>query len=96
MRFLSILPVIPTRSQPQAESGELSEVTDGLGYDARTGQNIDDAPTIEADNCVFHELALKNPEVCQFNLALLSGFSDSKMELTGCMARSGHVCRFRF
>lgn len=50
---------------------KLSEVTDGLGYEARTGQNIDHVPTIEADNCVFHELALKNPEVCQFNLALL-------------------------
>lgn len=75
---------------------KLAEVMDELGYDARTGQNIAGAPTIEADNCIFHELAMKNPEVCQFDLALLSGFSDSKVELTECMARSGHVCRFRF
>src|SRR5690606_9382491 len=35
---------------------------DDLGYDARTGDDVDGAPTIEADNCVFHELATKNPE----------------------------------
>lgn len=75
---------------------KLSEVMDGLGYDARIGKNIAGAPTIEADNCIFHELAMKDPEVCQFDLALLSGFSDSKVELTECMARGGHVCRFRF
>ena len=75
---------------------KLSEVMDELGYDARTGANIAGAPTIEADNCIFHELAMKNPEVCQFDLALLSGFSGSKVELTECMAKGGHVCRFRF
>ncbi len=75
---------------------KLSEVMDGLGYDARTGPDAGGVPTIEADNCIFHELAMKNPEVCQFDLALLSGFSDSKVELTECMAHGGHVCRFRF
>jgi predicted ArsR family transcriptional regulator len=74
----------------------LSEVMDELGYDARAGRSAGGAPTIEADNCVFHELAMKNPAVCQFDLALLSGFSGSKVELTECMARGGHVCRFRF
>ena len=72
----------------------LSELMDDLGYDARTAQ--DAAPTIEADNCVFHELAMRNPEVCQFDLALLSGYTGAKAELTECMARGGHVCRFRF
>ena len=75
---------------------KLSEVMDELGYDARTGASAAGAPTIEADNCIFHELAMKNPEVCQFDLALLAGFSGSKVELTECMARGGHVCRFRF
>ena len=74
----------------------LSAVMDDLGYDARTGADLDGAPTIEADNCVFHELAARNPEVCQFDLALLSGFTGSKVSLHECMARGGHVCRFRF
>jgi predicted ArsR family transcriptional regulator len=75
---------------------KLTEVMDQLGYDARAGRSVDGVPTIEADNCIFHELAMKNPAVCQFDLALLAGFSDSKVELTECMARGGHVCRFRF
>jgi predicted ArsR family transcriptional regulator len=74
----------------------LSEVMDELGYDARTGRSVAGIPTIEADNCIFHELAMKNPAVCQFDLALLSGFSGSKVELTECMARGGHICRFHF
>ncbi len=76
--------------------GKVSKLMDELGYDARTGKDIAGAPTIEADNCVFHELAMKNAEVCQFDLALLSGLTGSKVELGECMARGGHVCRFRF
>jgi predicted ArsR family transcriptional regulator len=76
--------------------GSLSELMDDLGYDASTAADADGAPTIEADNCVFHDLARKNPEVCQFDLALLSGYTGNHVELTECMARGGHVCRFKF
>ena len=51
---------------------------------------------IEADNCVFHELAAKNPHICQFDLALLATFSGSPVELQQCMAKHDHICRFRF
>src|SRR5262245_29806282 len=74
----------------------LAGLMDGLGYDARTAADVDGAPTIEADNCVFHELASKNPEICHFDLALLSGYTGSKVTLSECMARGGHVCRFQF
>jgi len=73
----------------------LSGLMDDLGYDARTVQDAT-GPAIEADNCVFHELAMRSPEVCQFDLALLSSYTGAKAELTECMARGGHVCRFRF
>jgi predicted ArsR family transcriptional regulator len=75
---------------------QLSAVMDELGYDARMSRDIGGAPTIEADNCVFHELARKNPVICQFDLALLSAYTHSKVDLHECMARGGHVCRFRF
>jgi predicted ArsR family transcriptional regulator len=75
--------------------GALAEVMDELGYDARTGTDAG-VPTIEADNCVFHELAMKHPEVCRFDIALLSGYTGNKVELHECMAHGGHVCRFRF
>lgn len=74
----------------------LSSVMDEIGYDARVGKDVAGAPSIEADNCVFHELAMKNPDVCHFDLALLSGFTGSKVALQECMARGGHVCRFVF
>jgi predicted ArsR family transcriptional regulator len=75
---------------------QLSTMMDELGYDARMTRDVGGAPTIEAENCVFHELAMKNPVICQFDLALLSGYTHSRVDLHECMARGGHVCRFRF
>jgi predicted ArsR family transcriptional regulator len=74
----------------------LAGVMDELGYDARVGADVGANPAIEADNCVFHELAKKNPEICHFDLALLSAATDSKVEHHECMARGGNVCRFKF
>jgi predicted ArsR family transcriptional regulator len=86
----------PEKDSRQQKVAKVSKLMDELGYDARTGKDIAGAPTIEADNCVFHELAMNNPEICQFDLSLLSGLTGSKVELDECMARGGHVCRFRF
>lgn len=72
---------------------KLSEVMEDLGYDTR-GRTADG--NIEAFNCVFHDLAQQNPEVCQFDLALMSSFTDSKVEHLECMARGGNSCRFKF
>ena len=85
-----------TRNASSRERIEtLSVVMDELGYDARVGKEPG-AATIEADNCVFHELAMKHPEICHFDLALVSGYTGHKAELHECMARGGRVCRFRF
>lgn len=63
-----------------------------LGYNA----SMASSGVVEADNCVFHDLARKHPEVCQFDLALLSTFTDSTVEHAECMAKGGNVCRFKF
>ena len=85
--------------RPNATSREkietLAGVMDELGYDARMSSAAG-VPTIEADNCVFHELAIKHPEICRFDIALLSGYTGKRVELHECMARGGHVCRFHF
>jgi predicted ArsR family transcriptional regulator len=86
----------PDAASRREKIEQLSAVMDDLGYDAKTGKDLAGAPTIEADNCVFHELAMKHPEICHFDLALLSGYTGSKVDLHECMARGGHVCRFRF
>lgn len=85
-------PRLETREQ---KVEKLAEVMDQLGYNAKTTA-AGKAPVIEADNCVFHELAIKNPEVCQFDLAMMGTFTDSTVDHQECMARGGNVCRFKF
>ncbi|MGB7542012.1 MAG: HTH domain-containing protein [Burkholderiales bacterium] len=75
---------------------KLTEVMGQLGYDARNASASGGAAVIEADNCVFHNLAMKNPEICRFDLALLETFTDSRVDHQECMVRGGNVCRFKF
>lgn len=74
---------------------KLAELMEQLGY-STANTSVLDPTVISADNCVFHDLALKDPDVCQFDLALLSTFSDSSVEHQECMAKGGRVCRFKF
>lgn len=74
---------------------KLSDLMEQLGYDASSAVGADRVPMIEADNCIFHHLAVRNPDVCQFDLALMSAFTDSKIEHQECMAKNGNVCRFK-
>ncbi len=74
----------------------LAAIMDQLGYNAWNASAANKAPVIEADNCVFHELAIKNPEICHFDLAMMGTFTDSEVDHQECMARGGNVCRFKF
>lgn len=74
----------------------LAGIMNQLGYNAKQVGVINNVPVVEAINCIFHEVALKNPEICQFDLALLSKFTDSKIDHQECMATGGNVCRFSF
>lgn len=86
-------PGLTTRRQKIAKLAELMEQ---MGYNTSPAAAAVGTSVIEADNCVFHDLAKKNTEVCQFDLALLSTFTDSKVEHQECMANGGNVCRFKF
>ncbi len=58
----------------------------------------DDSPderAIEASNCIYHDLARQFPEVCQFDLELLSQLTRSGITHQECMVRGGNTCRFR-
>lgn len=92
-QLLSQNSALKTREQ---KVEKLSEVMEELGYNTRSFSANNDAPTIEADNCIFHNLAMKKPEICQFDLALLSTFTDSTVNHEECMAKGGNVCRFKF
>lgn len=80
----------------QQKVEKLSEVMAQLGYNAKSTVVGVGEPVIEADNCIFHNLAIKNPAVCEFDLALMSTFTDSKIDHQECMARGVNVCRFKF
>lgn len=73
----------------------LAAVMDQLGYNAKATA-AGKTPVIEADNCVFHELAVKIPEICKFDLAMMGAFAGSPVEHQECMARGSNVCRFKF
>lgn len=85
----------PSTASSREKIETLAGLMDELGYDAHMVKDKS-GPVIEADNCVFHELAMRHPEICHFDLALLSGYTGSKVDLRECMARGGHVCRFHF
>ena len=74
---------------------KLAELMEQIGY-STANTSVLDPTVISADNCVFHDLALKDPEVCHFDLALLASFTGSRVDHQECMARGGHVCRFKF
>jgi predicted ArsR family transcriptional regulator len=65
-----------------------------LGYEAHLAG--DDASEIEAHNCVFHDLAMRDPAICTVDLALLEALSGRHVEHRTCMARGERSCRFGF
>ena len=75
---------------------KLTEVMDQLGYNAKSAILPNGEKVIEADNCVFHQMAVKDMEICHLDRGLMETFTDSKVEQHECMARGGELCRFRF
>jgi predicted ArsR family transcriptional regulator len=73
---------------------EVVAIMDELSFEARLVATAD-GPAIEASNCVYHDLARQHPEVCRFDVALLSKLSGKPLEQHECMVRGGHVCRFK-
>lgn len=66
-----------------------------LGYESRViaGEN---GPEIEAHNCVFHDLAMADPAICEVDMALLRSLSGKAVDHRRCMARGEASCRFAF
>ncbi|MFZ5588878.1 MAG: helix-turn-helix transcriptional regulator [Pseudomonadota bacterium] len=75
---------------------DLVNVMNHYGYQARAVPAQQRLPTVEAHNCVYHDLARQYPEVCQFDLGLLAEATQCEVEHQECMVRGGAVCRFKF
>jgi predicted ArsR family transcriptional regulator len=75
----------------------LSGIMQELGYQSTSSDPANEKlPAIEASNCVFHVLAQRYPEVCYFDLALMSEVVGDGVIHDECMVRGGKVCRFKF
>lgn len=66
-----------------------------LGYESKTVEGPE-GPEIEAHNCVFHDLAIADPTICEVDLSLLRSLSGRSVEHRRCMARGERSCRFAF
>lgn len=72
----------------------LIELMQSLGYHAELAQGEGQA-SIQAVNCVYHDLAQQHPELCHFDQALISTLLQQPVEQTACMAKNDCSCRFK-
>lgn len=75
---------------------EMAQLMSQYGYEASAIPAKHRLPAIEAKNCVYHDLAKQYPEVCEFDLGLLSETLQSEVDHQECIVRGGGVCRFKF
>jgi DeoR family suf operon transcriptional repressor len=63
-----------------------------FGY-ASSAPNAHSA-TIEALNCVYHDLARADQTVCSLDIALIEALAGAEVEHRACMARGDNACVF--
>lgn len=78
----------------QELTDEVVRIMDELAFEARAVSPAGE-PAIEASNCIYHELAKSYPEICQFDMELLSRLTGQGLDHNECMVRGGNVCRFK-
>lgn len=91
----SLASASPTSTSRAGHAQRLAAAMEKMGYQARHVPGTRAGETIEATNCVFHRLAQRHEEVCQFDLGLMGAFADAAVTHEECMLRGGKVCRFR-
>jgi DeoR family transcriptional regulator, suf operon transcriptional repressor len=76
---------------------ELLNIMDELGFkiDNNPDASHQEQATIKAYNCIFHDLAQKHDEICQFDIALMRSLLERGVELTECMAKGSGACCFK-
>jgi predicted ArsR family transcriptional regulator len=79
----------------QASVPSIAGLMGELGYEAHLAESGPEE-AIEAHNCVFHDLAMRDPAICAVDLALLGTLSGRAIEHRTCMARGERSCRFVF
>lgn len=65
-----------------------------LGYDTKAEKRQGKTSEIVANNCVFHQLASENNEVCELDISFLTNILKHRIEHKECMVKGGSCCRF--
>jgi predicted ArsR family transcriptional regulator len=74
---------------------ELTKALNELGYRAALKQSdLRKGAVIEATNCVYHSVAKRHPELCQFDVKFMENATGMSVKLETCIAKGGAVCRF--
>ncbi len=72
----------------------LVETMNDLGFVVQETENAEGKKCLQACNCIYHDLAQKYPQICQFDLALIKTTLGESVELTRNMAKGDTVCEF--
>lgn len=75
---------------------KVAAILSEMGYAAEVVPSKDKAELakLEVSNCVFYQLTNSCPEICGFDLNLLSRLTGQKLEQKTCIANGGNVCCF--
>jgi predicted ArsR family transcriptional regulator len=74
---------------------ELTAALNELGYRASLRQSdLRKGAVIEATNCVYHSVAKRHPELCQFDVKFMKNATGMNVKLESCIAKGAAVCRF--
>lgn len=80
----------------EQRTGQLLAIMTELGFQVTA---VEDAPAenpvIRANNCIYHDLAQKHPEICRFDTALMATLLDKEVGQTSCMAKGDCACHFQ-
>jgi DeoR family suf operon transcriptional repressor len=75
---------------------ELLKIMEALGFNAKSvTDSANNERAIQACNCIYHDLAQKHEEICEFDRTLIASLLDKDIEHVECMAKGGVVCRFK-
>jgi predicted ArsR family transcriptional regulator len=81
-------------AEPRLRLAALAETMNQLGYDAELAEVDASRAEVRAYNCVYHHLAQEYPQVCEFDIELMTQVSGRHVEHVECMVRGGKCCRF--
>jgi predicted ArsR family transcriptional regulator len=72
----------------------LMKIMNELGFVVDETVNEKQQKCLQACNCIYHDLAQKHQQICQFDLALITSTLNESVELSRCMAKGDTVCEF--